>query len=83
MTIINRFNYDLALRKATTVAECQEIYNHEAATKLRQYKAKFPLDYYELVVAHDIDDWIKAENRAQHLIDHQHTYGSLIHRRFK
>lgn len=83
MIIINRFNYDLALRKATTVAECQDIYNHEVATKLRQYKAKFPLNYYELVVAYDIDDWIKAENRAQRLIGHHHVYGSLIRRRFE
>lgn len=77
---IGKFNYNQALRKATSIQQCQIIYNHELAVITRHYKEIDSTSYHELALASTINDWIKAENRAQILLGNQHAYGPLIKR---
>lgn len=75
-----RDNYQLALQDAQTVAECQALYDAELANKKREYRKLDPENYLMVVAAHEVDYWIKAENRAKLLKGNSHTYGNLIHR---
>ncbi|MGM9892030.1 hypothetical protein [Limosilactobacillus sp.] len=75
-----RDTYQRPLQNANTVAECQALYEAELANKKREYRKDYPETYLAMVAAHEVDDWIKAENQAKLLKGGSHSYGNLIHR---
>lgn len=76
-------DYQAALAGAKTVADCQRAYEKQLAIKRQEYRQRYPETYRPLVAAHELDYWIKAENRAKVIERDQHSYGNLIHRQIK
>ena len=73
-------NYQAALQSAQTVAECQALYEAELANKKIEYQKLYPENYLTMLTAHEVDYWIKAENRAKALKENDHSYGNIIRR---
>lgn len=76
-------DYQTALARAKTVADCQRVYEEALAAKRRAYQKDYPETYRSLAASKELDYWIKAENRAKVIESGQHSYGNLIRRQIK